>query len=100
MIDNMILAVDSYKSSHYLGYPPGTTGMFSYLESRGGTFGKVVFFGLQFLLRRYLSRPVTAENVDEAGEFFRAHGEPFNHDGWMHVVEEGGGFPPLPFRAR
>ena len=52
---NLILDTDSYKSSHWLQYPPNTTGMYSYFESRGGKYGSTVFFGLQYLLREYLS---------------------------------------------
>lgn len=29
---------DSYKPSHYLQYPPGTTSMFDYIESRGNNY--------------------------------------------------------------
>lgn len=35
---NIILDTDSYKSSHFLQYPSGTTRLFSYLESRGGKY--------------------------------------------------------------
>ena len=48
---NLLLDTDSYKASHWLQYPPGTEGMYSYLESRGGRYGQTLFFGLQYLLR-------------------------------------------------
>ena len=35
---NLILNVDSYKTSHYLQYPPGTEYVSSYIESRGGVY--------------------------------------------------------------
>ncbi|MGH1560632.1 nicotinamide phosphoribosyltransferase domain-containing protein [Caulobacter segnis] len=47
MFDNLVLNTDSYKASHWLQYPPGTTGAFSYVESRGGRYDRTVFFGLQ-----------------------------------------------------
>lgn len=97
--DNPILDTDSYKSSHFLQYPEGTDGMFSYLESRGGRFPDTVFFGLQYLLDRYLSVPVTGDDVDEAADFFARHGEPFPWSGWLRVVDTFGGLVPLRIRA-
>lgn len=97
--NNLILDTDSYKASHWLQYPPGTTAMFSYLESRGGRFEKTVFFGLQYLLKQYLSKGVTVEDVLEAEAFFKAHGEPFNKEGWMYIAKELGGKLPLKIRA-
>ncbi|MFN9108356.1 MAG: nicotinamide phosphoribosyltransferase domain-containing protein [Betaproteobacteria bacterium] len=45
LLANLALATDSYKVSHYLQYPPGTTGQFAYIESRGGPHQQVLFFG-------------------------------------------------------
>src|SRR4051812_1528906 len=91
---NIILDTDSYKASHFLQYPPHTTRLFSYLESRGGKYPATRFFGLQYILRRYLTRTVTAEDVEEARALIEAHGEPFPYDGWMRVVTEHGGRLP------
>ena len=97
--DNIILDTDSYKSSHFLQYPPHTTRLFSYLESRGGRYPATRFFGLQYILKRYLSVRVTAEMVQEAKTLIEAHGEPFPYEGWMRVVTEHGGRLPLEVRA-
>ena len=97
--NNIILDTDSYKSSHFLQYPKGTRKLFSYLESRGGRYPATRFFGLQYLLKRYLSVRVTAEMVEEARELITAHGEPFPYDGWMHIVNAHGGKLPLEIRA-
>ena len=35
--DNLLLCTDSYKTSHWKQYPPGTEYVYSYFESRGGT---------------------------------------------------------------
>lgn len=99
MNENLILDVDSYKASHWLQYPPGTTGMYSYFESRGGRWSETVFFGLQYILREYLSKPVTAAMVEEAKAFFEAHGEPFNYDGWMGIVRDHDGRLPVRIKA-
>jgi nicotinamide phosphoribosyltransferase len=96
---NPILRTDSYKASHWLQYPPGTTTVYSYVEARGGQFSHSVMFGLQAWLREYLAHPVTRENVEEATELFAAHGEPFNRDGWMRLIEKHGGHFPVRIRA-
>jgi nicotinamide phosphoribosyltransferase len=96
---NIILDTDSYKSSHFLQYPPKTTRLFSYLESRGGKYPATRFFGLQYILKRYLCSTVTAADVEEAKALIEAHGEPFPYEGWMRVVTEHGGKLPLEVRA-
>jgi nicotinamide phosphoribosyltransferase len=97
--DNLILNTDSYKASHWLQYPPGMDGMFSYIESRGGHYNRTVFFGLQSIIKEYLLKPVTRENVAEAKELFAAHGEPFNEQGWLYIVNEHKGRLPVTIRA-
>lgn len=99
MKTNIILDTDSYKSSHFLQYPPNTVSMFSYLESRGGDYDETVFFGLQYILKEYLTKTITKEDVDEAAAFFFAHGEPFNYEGWMRVVNIHAGKLPIRIRA-
>jgi nicotinamide phosphoribosyltransferase len=96
---NILLDTDSYKASHWKQYPPGTTSMFSYIESRGGEYDKTVFFGLQYYIKRYLTQRITSVMVKEAAEFYAAHGVPFNEEGWMHVVHVHGGKLPVRIRA-
>jgi nicotinamide phosphoribosyltransferase len=96
---NLIIDTDSYKASHWLQYPPGTANLFNYLESRGGAYDRQVFFGLQYLLNEYLTKPVTEADVLEAAEFFKAHGVPFNKDGWMGIVTKYGGYIPMSIKA-
>jgi nicotinamide phosphoribosyltransferase len=43
---NLLLMTDSYKVTHHSMYPPGTSKIVSYFESRGGKFESTVFFGL------------------------------------------------------
>ena len=99
MDENLILNTDSYKASHYLQYPPGTTGMFSYMESRGGAYPSTVFFGLQMLLMKHFLTPITHKMVDEAKDFFLAHGLPFPEEGWRHVVHDLHGKLPIRIKA-
>lgn len=96
---NLILSTDSYKSSHYLQYPPGMDGLFSYFESRGGAYDQTVFFGMQAILREYLSVPISFKDIHDADAFFTAHGEPFNREGWLHILESHGGRMPVRIKA-
>ncbi len=98
-LQNLILNTDSYKASHWLQYPPGTDRTFFYVESRGGVYDRTVFFGLQAILKAWLSRPVTHADVDEARDVFAVHGEPFNEEGWRRIVDVHGGHLPMRIRA-
>lgn len=99
MFDNLILNSDSYKCSHYLQYPPGTTNIHSYIESRGGRWNELRFFGLQHLLKEYLSMPIIGSDVDHAEKLLKAHGVPFNREGWDYIVAEHSGYLPIKIRA-
>ena len=98
---NRIIDTDSYKASHYLQYPPKTTLVHSYLESRGSerNYTETVFFGLQYLLKRYFVEKITLADVEEAHEVIIKHGEPFNYEGWKSLIEKHGGKMPLRVRA-
>lgn len=96
---SLILDTDSYKASHWMQYPEGVTENYAYFEARGGDYTHTVFFGLQYILKEYLCKPITREMVDEAAALFKAHGEPFNRDGWMHIVEKHNGYLPLRIKA-
>jgi len=80
---NIILNSDSYKYSQWVQYPAGTEYVYSYIESRGGKYDKLVFLGLQAFLREYLTTPVTRAMVDQAEAIMKVHGEPFNREGWI-----------------
>lgn len=101
--NNIILLTDSYKVSHYRQYPPNTRTIYSYFESRGGRFEEVVFFGLQYLLKRYVEGVrVTSEHIAEAEELYAQHfGERtlFNKAGWEHILAKHDGRLPVRVRA-
>ncbi len=99
MFDNLILNTDSYKPSMFLQLPPNVTNSHSYVESRGGRWNKTKFFGLQYILKEFLSQPILSSDVDEAEVMLKAHGEPFNREGWDHIVNTHGGYLPLIIRA-
>ena len=80
---NIILNTDSYKASHYLQYPPNTDYISAYIESRGCkkyNFNKLLFFGLQAFIKKYLLKPITKEDIIEAKDILVSHGLPFNQD--------------------
>ena len=99
MKSNLILMTDSYKASQWKQYPPGSSYLFSYFESRGGFYPETIFFGLQYYLKKYLLTPITIEDVKAAKEFFAVHGVDFNYDGWMYIAKELGGKLPVRIRA-
>ncbi len=100
---NIILATDSYKVSHYKQYPTGTTRVFSFFESRGGRYPITLFFGLQYIIKKYLMGVVvTEEKIAEAKELCAMHfgtDELFNEAGWRHILNVHGGKLPVEIHA-
>lgn len=99
---NLILLADSYKTSHWLQYPPNTKKVYSYFEPRiGAKYPKTMFFGLQYILKKYLSTPITLDNINEADDVLGAHMGPgiFNREGWTRILEKHGGFLPIEIKA-
>jgi len=105
IFDNIMLLSDSYKTSHWRQYPPNTTEVYSYFESRGGKFAECTFFGLQYIIKRYLvGQVVTQEKIDMAEKFVNAHMglgemEHFNRAGWEYILKEHGGTLPIKIKA-
>lgn len=104
MIENNIcLLTDSYKVTHHYFYPKGTERIYSYLESRTGSeFNKTVFYGLQYILKKYLEGSVvTEEKVAEAEKIIDSHIGPniFNTEDWMYIVEKLDGKLPIEIKA-
>lgn len=103
MSDSILYLTDSYKITHWKQYPPGTQRVYSYFESRGGVFDETVFFGLQYLLKKYLEGPVlTFRDVDAAEFFWQAHfGQSglYNREGWMRMLDKHHGILPVSIKA-
>lgn len=97
-LTSMVTRTDSYKFSQFLQYPKGTTHVSSYIESRGGEDASV-FFGLQAFIKQYLMTPITMNDVKRAEHLVRAHGLPFNREGWEIIVNEYDGKLPLEIQA-
>jgi len=99
LASNILLNTDSYKVSMFKQYPQGTTGVYSYIESRGGRYDRTVFFGLQAFIKEYLLEPITQADIDIADEILTAHGEPFNRAGWQYILDKHNGYLPVVIRA-
>lgn len=96
---NILLNTDSYKSSHYLQYPPKSEYISSYIEARAPEGKATLFFGLQAFVKAYLLTPFTQADIDEAQEILTAHGLPFNKEGWQYILERYKGYLPLAIEA-
>ena len=103
--DNLLLLTDSYKVSHHVQYPKGTTTIYSYFEPRkGGLHKEICFFGLQYFIKRYLvGEVVTDAKIAEAKALYEKHFGPgtnvFNEEGWKYIVDEHGGRLPVIIKA-
>jgi nicotinamide phosphoribosyltransferase len=106
LIISLILRTDSYKLTHpfmfdQLQRRKNVVGMTAYGEARISQDEKITMFGMQMLLMKFFSKPITMEHVDAAEQFALAHfGRPlFHRESWEKVVRVYGGFPPLIIRA-
>lgn len=101
MFNNLMLMSDSYKYGHHKFFPQGTTHVYDYFESRGGKYDKIIQFGLQYYLKRYLANPITAAQVHIAKAVIDKHMGPgvFDFDMWMHIVNKHGGKLPIEIKS-
>ena len=100
---NLLLLADAYKYSHHKLYVPGTTKIYSYLESRGGIFNETVFYGLQYFLKEYLEgQAFTKQDIEEAEEImngvFGRKGV-FDRTKFDYILEQHGGKLPVKIKA-
>jgi len=101
--ENLILLADAYKYAHHKFYYPGTTQIYSYLESRGGMFNETVFFGLQYFLKEYLQGPAfTQQDLDEADEFLHqvfGRDDVFDKSKFQYILDKYNGHLPIKIKA-
>lgn len=93
-----IVRTDSYKFSMWLQYPADTVNISSYIESRGGEI-ESVFFGIQAFIKDYMMTPITSFDIIRAELVVRAHGLPFNREGWEVILNEHNGKLPVTIEA-
>lgn len=103
MKPNVILSADSYKYSHHLQDPKGITSKYAYISARKDNSGLnlpgTIFFGIQFLLESGILNPVTKADINEAEVLVKAHGLPFNREGWDYIVNDLQGRLPIRIKA-
>ncbi|GAA4327786.1 nicotinate phosphoribosyltransferase [Mucilaginibacter gynuensis] len=101
--DNLILMADAYKYAHHKLYYPGTTQIYSYLESRGGMFNETIFFGLQYFLKEYLQGPAFTQNdIDEADGFLKqvfGRDDVFDKAKFQYILDKYDGRLPVKIKA-
>jgi nicotinamide phosphoribosyltransferase len=114
--DNIMLLADSYKATHWKQYPQNTERIYSYMECRGCNnkmelvkgrntleWDHSVFFGLRYVMKRYLvGVQVTPEKIYEVETFYNDHfpGRTlFNRNGWLHIKEKHEGILPVVIKA-
>uniref|UniRef100_A0A8C2XAF7 Nicotinamide phosphoribosyltransferase n=1 Tax=Cyclopterus lumpus TaxID=8103 RepID=A0A8C2XAF7_CYCLU len=91
--------------THCNQYPPNVSNIYSYFECRrkkGSQFSEVVFFGLQYLLKKYLiGQVVTEQKIQEAKLFFQMHFKQavFNEESWRKILEKHDGRLPIRIKA-
>lgn len=98
------LFTDSYKLTHFNQYQDDVEGVYSYYESRvGAKYPFTLFFGLQYVLERFLSGVVVTEAaIDKAEKLVVAHmgsTDHYNREGWEYIVHQHGGRLPLVIKA-
>jgi nicotinamide phosphoribosyltransferase len=101
--ENLILLADAYKYAHHKFYYPGTTQIYSYLESRGGVFDETIFFGLQYFLKEYLQGPAfTQQDLDEADGFLKqvfGRDDVFDKSKFQYILDKYDGHLPVKIKA-
>lgn len=96
---NPVLNTDSYKLSHHLYYPEGVSFVSSYAESRGGRYPETLMFGLKMIIQDELMVPFTKEDIEEAEQEAKLHGDPFCKDGFEYILNKYGGYFPVHIRG-
>lgn len=101
--ENLLLLADGYKYSHHKLYYPGTSHIYSYLESRGGEFDETVFFGLQYFMKEYLEGIViTREKIDEADVLMKqvfGRDDVFDRSKFEYILQQYEGRLPVRIKA-
>lgn len=101
--ENLILMADGYKYSHHKLYYPGTTKIYSYLESRGGKFDETVFFGLQYFIKEYLTgKAFTQEDIENAQRFLLdvfGRDDVFDANKFEYILKKHDGKLPVRIKA-
>src|ERR1700761_981344 len=101
--ENLILLADAYKYAHHKLYYPGTSHIYSYLESRGGMFDETIFFGLQYFLKEYLQgQAFNQQDIDEAAWLMPqvfGRDDVFDQSKFQYILDKYNGHLPVRIKA-
>jgi nicotinic acid phosphoribosyltransferase len=99
---------DSYKAGHYAQYPPCKK-MVAYGEFRRSFDGdptdtRFVFFGIRYIVEKYLNRKWTVADVEAADKFYKTHNlghtpYPYPKDLFLKFIRENDGYFPIKLEA-
>ncbi len=99
MKTNNCLIADAYKYCHFNLLPDETEATHLYVEARGGEYKETVFFGLQYLLKEYLTERFDQSDILKAKGVCIGMGIPFHEEGFDHILKQHGGLFPVRIRA-
>lgn len=88
-MENIILLTEHHKTLNH--FPP-TNHLVSSLVAKKGFFPEIVFFGLQYYLKKYF-HPITQENLTEATKILP------NLDKWQYIIDTHQGKLPISIKA-
>lgn len=101
----MFVRTDTYKASHFKMYPEAKK-MVAYGEFREpfGQDHRIVFYGMNYIIDKYLNRQWTHEELIEAEKFYSNHNAgqtsyPFPKDLFESFIEENNGYFPVKIEA-
>jgi nicotinic acid phosphoribosyltransferase len=99
---------DSYKAGHYAQYPPCKK-MVAYGEFRRSFDGdpsdtRFVFFGIRYIVEKYLNRKWTVADVEAAEKFYSTHNlghtpYPYPKELFLKFIRENDGYFPIRLEA-
>lgn len=101
LVISLICRMDSYKFAHPFAYRKGIQAMSSYGTARVKSHQTIIPFGMQLLVKRYLTQQITLAHIDAAEKFAEAHfgRKLFARAQWEKVVSEHNGYLPITIRA-
>ncbi len=100
---NFFFLTDFYKQTHWMQDPAGTTEKYAYYENRSSIFPKQIFFGLSYIIQKYLTGKVARQwMVDQAEARVKAESggfDYFNVIGAQRIIDKHDGRLPLEIKA-
>jgi len=104
LLDSTLIDTDSYKFSHFATFDSNLTNMASTFVPRTTANMKeeddfVIFTGLQYLIKNYLSKKVSMAEIDAMRDFATEHGLLFNSNGFLEILNRFEGYLPIEIYA-